>query len=168
MGSPRVTPAPGSSRSLPRLPSERAQAAWEELYAAEGSDWFWWYGDDFDTDYKAGIRPALSHPPPQRLDACGSDAARSVESADLSVPAASPEADLRDQRRSPCYTPPSMDIVTDFFEWRGAGTIKTQPPLGAMWKAEGLFTAIQFGWSLDQLVSPARSGRNDRRRGRQG
>jgi alpha-amylase/alpha-mannosidase (GH57 family) len=21
--------------------------AWEELYIAEGSDWFWWYGDDF-------------------------------------------------------------------------------------------------------------------------
>ncbi|MDE3218291.1 MAG: glycoside hydrolase, partial [Nitrospirota bacterium] len=34
------------------LPPERAQAAWDELYAAEGSDWFWWYGDDFDTDYK--------------------------------------------------------------------------------------------------------------------
>ncbi len=34
------------------LPSDRAQAAWDELYAAEGSDWFWWYGDDFDTDYK--------------------------------------------------------------------------------------------------------------------
>ena len=34
--------------------------AWEEMYAAEGSDWFWWYGDDqtapggdkpFDTAY---------------------------------------------------------------------------------------------------------------------
>ena len=23
-----------------------AWKAWEELYAAEGSDWFWWYGDD--------------------------------------------------------------------------------------------------------------------------
>jgi hypothetical protein len=47
---------------------------------------------------------------------------------------------------------PSIDgLVTDFFEWRGAGRIKTQPPLGAMWKAEGLLTNIQFGWSLDQL-----------------
>ncbi len=34
------------------LPPERAKAAWHELYAAEGSDWFWWYGDDFDTAYK--------------------------------------------------------------------------------------------------------------------
>ena len=41
--------------------------------------------------------------------------------------------------------------MTDFFEWRGAGRIKTQPPLGAMWKAEGVLTDIQFGWSLDRL-----------------
>jgi hypothetical protein len=47
---------------------------------------------------------------------------------------------------------PSIDgHVTDFFEWRGAGRITTQPPLGAMWKAEGIFTDIQFGWGLDQL-----------------
>jgi len=47
---------------------------------------------------------------------------------------------------------PSIDgLVTDFFEWRGAGRIKTQPPLGAMWKAEGVLTDIQFGWSLDQM-----------------
>ena len=47
---------------------------------------------------------------------------------------------------------PSIDgRVTEFFEWRGAGRIKTQPPLGAMWKAEGVLTDIQFGWSLDHL-----------------
>src|SRR5439155_8048321 len=25
---------------------EKAEKAWQELYIAEGSDWFWWYGDD--------------------------------------------------------------------------------------------------------------------------
>jgi alpha-amylase/alpha-mannosidase (GH57 family) len=30
----------------------QAPSAWDELYAAEGSDWFWWYGDDFQTDFK--------------------------------------------------------------------------------------------------------------------
>ena len=38
---------------------------------------------------------------------------------------------------------PTIDgLVTNFFEWRGAGTINPNPPLGAMWKAEGLFSAI--------------------------
>jgi alpha-amylase/alpha-mannosidase (GH57 family) len=131
------------------LPPDRAQAAWDELYAAEGSDWFWWYGDDFDTDYKVEFdRLFRTHlrnvwtiaglTPPELL----------------SQPICSfrgmPESDLVTMPLS--LVSPSIDgLVTDFFEWRGAGRIKTQPPLGAMWKAEGLFTDIQFGWSLDQL-----------------
>ncbi|NGZ61247.1 MAG: hypothetical protein CV081_12210, partial [Nitrospira sp. LK265] len=48
---------------------------------------------------------------------------------------------------------PTIDgMVTDFFEWRGAGSINTRPPLGAMWKADGLLTAIRFGWNRDHLV----------------
>lgn len=48
------------------IPPEKSKAwyayqAWEEMYAAEGSDWFWWYGDDhgapggdrpFDNSYR--------------------------------------------------------------------------------------------------------------------
>jgi alpha-amylase/alpha-mannosidase (GH57 family) len=51
-------------------PRERSKAwygykAWEAIYAAEGSDWFWWYGDDqtapggdkpFDTAFLAHLR----------------------------------------------------------------------------------------------------------------
>ena len=29
-----------------RQPAEKLERAWEEIYIAEGSDWFWWYGDD--------------------------------------------------------------------------------------------------------------------------
>ncbi|HEX9154294.1 MAG TPA: hypothetical protein VF819_01950, partial [Nitrospira sp.] len=48
---------------------------------------------------------------------------------------------------------PTLDgLITDFFEWRGAGTINPNPPLGAMWKAEGLFSALYFGFDLEQLV----------------
>jgi alpha-amylase/alpha-mannosidase (GH57 family) len=131
------------------LPSDRAQAAWDELYAAEGSDWFWWYGDDFDTDYKEEFdRLFRTHlrnvwmiaglTPPDLLN----------------QPICSPRGLLEeDLVTAPlALLNPSIDgLVTDFFEWRGAGRIKTQPPLGAMWKAEGVLTDIQFGWSLDQM-----------------
>ena len=35
-------------RPLPRScrPAVPWPGAWEELYIAEGCDWFWWYGDD--------------------------------------------------------------------------------------------------------------------------
>src|SRR5262249_53675772 len=28
------------------VPPDLLRRAWEEVYVAEGSDWFWWYGDD--------------------------------------------------------------------------------------------------------------------------
>jgi len=131
------------------LPPERAKTAWHELYAAEGSDWFWWYGDDFDTAYKeefdrlfrthlrnvwtlAGTTPpdVLNHP------ICG--VRTSLTAARLTYPVA--------------FLHPTLDgHVTDFFEWRGAGMINTRPPLGAMWKADGLLAEIFFGWDLEHL-----------------
>jgi hypothetical protein len=147
----------------PTLPSDRAQAAWDELYAAEGSDWFWWYGDDFDTDYKEEFdRLFRTHlrnvwtiaglTPPDLLNqpiCCP----RTIPDADLVI---APLALIN----------PSIDgLVTDFFEWRGAGRITTQPPLGAMWKAEGVFTDIRFGWSLDQLYLRLDPDKESRARG---
>lgn len=133
----------------PSLTQEQARAAWDELYAAEGSDWFWWYGDDFDTDYKqefdrlfrthlqnvwtyAGVtppdilnRPLVEARTPQELDL-------------VQLPLA--------------FIHPTLDgTVSNFFEWRGAGTINPTPPLGAMWKSEGLFTAIFFGFDQERL-----------------
>ncbi len=133
----------------PNLPPDRARAAWNELYAAEGSDWFWWYGDDFETDFKSEfdrlfrthLRNVWTHmglAPPDQL------------SRPICTAAFVPETESVVQPRS--LLSPTIDgVVTDFFEWRGAGTINTQPPLGAMWKADGLFTGVRFCWSHEQL-----------------
>ncbi len=134
----------------PGLPPDRAQTAWQELYAAEGSDWFWWYGDDFDTDFKPefdrlfrthlrNVWTLMGLSPPDQL------------SRPICTIAIGPESDV--VRQPIRWITPTIDgLVSDFFEWHGAGTINTRPPLGAMWKADGLFTAILFGWSLDQFV----------------
>lgn len=131
------------------LPPDRARAAWDELYAAEGSDWFWWYGDDFDTDFKqefdrlfrTHLRNVWTHmglTPPEQFNQ------------PIGTMGSFPDADRVTQPLA--LLAPTIDgLVTDFFEWRGAGSINTQPPLGAMWKADGLFRSIQFGWSLDQF-----------------
>jgi len=133
----------------PNLPTDRAQAAWSELYAAEGSDWFWWYGDDFDTAYKEEfdrlfrmhLRNVWTHMgliPPD------------IFNRPICTVALKPDAD-RVMQPVALLAPTIDGLVTDFFEWRGAGSINPHPPLGAMWKAEGIFTAILFGWSLDHL-----------------
>jgi alpha-amylase/alpha-mannosidase (GH57 family) len=133
----------------PTLPPDRARAAWNELYAAEGSDWFWWYGDDFETDFKSEfdrlfrthLRNVWTHmglSPPDHLS-------RPICAATFAA-----ETDLITQPSS--LLSPTIDgMATDFFEWRGAGTIETRPPLGAMWKPDGLFSAIRFCWSHEWL-----------------
>jgi alpha-amylase/alpha-mannosidase (GH57 family) len=96
-------------------PSERALAL-EELLVAEGSDWNWWYGPehssvndaDFDELYRthlANVYHALGHRPPEAL--------------------AHPIARLRPQAIShppEAALAPRIDgIVTNYFEWMGAG-----------------------------------------------
>jgi hypothetical protein len=41
-------PRPDPSADAPKFGTRPwfAYNAWEEMYASEGSDWFWWYGDD--------------------------------------------------------------------------------------------------------------------------
>ncbi|MBN1946110.1 MAG: Ig-like domain-containing protein [Bradymonadales bacterium] len=62
-------PEPGGTPS-PTVPSYEEQLAaylaWQEIYAAEGSDWFWWYGEDQtsasndDTPFDRGFRSHLT------------------------------------------------------------------------------------------------------------
>jgi alpha-amylase/alpha-mannosidase (GH57 family) len=133
----------------PGLSADRAAAAWHELYAAEGSDWFWWYGDDFDTAYKEefdrlfrthlrNVWTLAGMAPPDLLNQPLCEARRFI---------------VRDQVTQPLsLLRPTLDgVVTDFFEWRGAGTINPNPPLGAMWTAEGFFSAICYGFDLEHL-----------------
>jgi alpha-amylase/alpha-mannosidase (GH57 family) len=133
----------------PSLTQEQARAAWSELYAAEGSDWFWWYGDDFDTDYK------------QEFDRLFRTHLRNVWTyAGVTPPDIlnQPLVEARIQQglevvQLPlAFISPTIDgLMSNFFEWRGAGAINPTPPLGAMWKSEGLFTAIAFGFDHERL-----------------
>jgi alpha-amylase/alpha-mannosidase (GH57 family) len=129
-----------------RLPPEQARLAWEELYAAEGSDWFWWYGDDFETDYKSEFDRLF------RLHL-----QNVFTRAGLAPPAllSEPIVGIREADRTKLpatLLSPTLDgIVTSFFEWYGAGTIDASPPLGAMWRSERFFTYIGFGFSLDEF-----------------
>ncbi|MDE3119571.1 MAG: glycoside hydrolase [Nitrospirota bacterium] len=129
-----------------RLAPDAARGAWNELYAAEGSDWFWWYGDDFETDYKA------------EFDRLFRTHLRNVFlRAGLPVPDYLSQPLFGLPEPHPSHDPvrllnPTIDgLVTNFFEWRGAGSIDPAPPLGAMWKSSRLFTYLGFGFSLDRL-----------------
>jgi alpha-amylase/alpha-mannosidase (GH57 family) len=124
---------------------EKVQAAKEALYAAEGSDWFWWYGDDFTTDsaaefdalfrgYVRAAWQALGEPAPAALDEAIKRAALPVAKADA---LAEPQGFIR----------PRLDgKVLSYFDWTGAGLYLPHEAQGSMHQGDGLFAALRYGF----------------------
>jgi alpha-amylase/alpha-mannosidase (GH57 family) len=122
------------------------EKAWEELYIAEGSDWFWWYGDDhssaqdalFDYLFRKHLQNVyllLGDPPPPEL---------------------SRPISRKSQR--PAYTLPRafLDVKIDgkrtFFEWLTAGKYACQSERGTMAQAtKGPLRELYFGFDAHNL-----------------
>jgi alpha-amylase/alpha-mannosidase (GH57 family) len=124
--------------------------AQEEILIAEGSDWFWWYGDDhssahdreFDDLFRRHLRNAyrlLGKPIPDDLFAsnittAGADAGQ-VEPSAFIVPTFDGEE-------------------TSYFEWLGAGTFQVRDGPGAMHQTDrrpSQVTLVWFGFDLERL-----------------
>ena len=129
----------------PLTPIERA---WQELYIAEGSDWFWWYGDDhssaqdalFDYLFRKHLQNVYllfgDEPPP-----------------DLAAPIS------RRARGAVHYTTPRafLDVKINgraaFFEWVSAGRYTCQNERGTMAMAtHGPLEELFFGFDLQRLL----------------
>jgi alpha-amylase/alpha-mannosidase (GH57 family) len=122
----------------------------EEMFIAEGSDWFWWYGDDhssehdeeFDDLFRRHVRNvyrALDHPIPEELFLTNITTQPPV------VPV----------EPATGFIEPTIDgEVTSYFEWIGAGSADTNAAPSTMHKVgdEGATVQlIKFGFALDRL-----------------
>jgi len=135
--------------------------AWKEIYVGEGSDWFWWYGDDhfsgndegFDSLFRKhlkNVHTLVGHTPPQYLN-------NAIVHVD----------------RDGLYTVPRafLDVVLDgkqtsYFEWAPAGHYDFRRDRGAMHKvSDNLVSDVYFGFSRDTLYmrfDPAAEPSEDR------
>ena len=134
------------------LPRQQLEEARGHLFVAEGSDWFWWYGDDFTTEnapeFDALFRRrvaqawrALGLPPPERLGR----------------PIIAPHKDAA-QAAAVVVQPsrliePAIDGYTKgYFEWAGAGYYRPGTTSGgSMFRGQGAFTQVWFGFSRTHL-----------------
>ncbi len=135
-------------------PTQHA-AALREIYAAEGSDWFWWYGPDFSTDNDALFDDLFRQHLKNVYTICGAV-----------VPAAL-DRPIAGTRVAPLYRvperliAPSLDGTGSFFDWIGAGSYTPGGEQSAMYRAERLVAQIHFGNSEQMmfvrvdLVKPA-------------
>jgi hypothetical protein len=133
----------------PGLADSARARAHDELLIAEGSDWFWWYGDDhssehdleFDELFRRHVRNvyrALETPIPEELFVSN-------------ISTAPPASQI--QRPTGFVTPSIDGEITSYFEWVGAGSVEGGA-VGAMHQVseavEGI-AAVEFGFDLDNL-----------------
>lgn len=133
-------------RAPPNSPEDRYRQAWEELYIAEGSDWFWWYGDDhssaqdalFDYLFRKHLQNVyllLGETPPGELTR---PIRRRVQRA------------LHTQPRA--FLDVRVDGRRTFFEWVAAGHYSCQNERGTMAMVSGgPLRDLYFGFNLEQL-----------------
>lgn len=136
-----------SRTSHPSTTPEQLERAWEEIYIAEGSDWFWWYGDDhssaqdalFDALFRKHLQNAYTilgeDPPPELSRPISRSGQRSLYS--------QPTAFLRVK----------IDGRANFIEWFPAGRYECQNERGTMaMVTHGPIRGLHFGFTPESLI----------------
>jgi alpha-amylase/alpha-mannosidase (GH57 family) len=126
--------------------SSHEQDAWKTLYAAEGSDWNWWYGDDhssgndaaFDYIYRQHlikVYECVGQRPPDILY-------KSIKNAPKKTNAFNPTALIN----------PVIDgKVTNFFEWKNAGFYEMGHSGGSMHQVSTALKSFHYGFNTEKL-----------------
>ena len=122
------------------------QQARRSLHVAQGSDWFWWYGDDFsseqDDQFDALFRAVIAEVWRSLDDRPPAELGRPIHH---HTPQEAQEAEITPPRR---FINPEIDgSLGDFFAWIGAGHITIAGGHGAMYETFRPLQSIYFGFS---------------------
>lgn len=120
--------------------------AWREIYAAEGSDWFWWYGPDFQNDsdmlfdelfrvHLQNVYLLLGTTPPQYLD----------------IPVRQRGRPAGFVRPTALVSPRIDGREGGYFEWLGSGRVHVRQQQSAMFQGDRLVSDLFFGFDLRQF-----------------
>ncbi len=125
---------------------EKKGLAWEEIYIAEGSDWFWWFGDDFSSDNDEEFDRLF------RMHLSNVHLLLGLEVPDyLETPIATPH-EVRPTMEPLGFISPTLDgQITHFYEWREAGYFSAKTSGGSMYRGEGFISGIYYGFDLEHL-----------------
>ncbi|MGF1678588.1 MAG: glycoside hydrolase family 57 protein [Candidatus Methylacidiphilales bacterium] len=127
-------------------PLEVTVQAWDALHAAEGSDWFWWYGPDFQTDsdmlfdllfrrHLQRVYLLLGEDPPSHLDI-------PIQQAHTETPALPPRDFI---------LPEVGGFLEGFYEWMGAGYFDVSQQQTAMFQSDRRVRSLYYGFNPQRI-----------------
>jgi alpha-amylase/alpha-mannosidase (GH57 family) len=118
---------------------------WDRLYVIEGSDWFWWFGDDFfsvttevfDQLFRSNViwlYRKIGEEPPHEL-----------------FSSINPNKEIIVTQPVDRLTPVIDGKLTFFYEWYNAGCTSVKRTGGTMHRFAGLFSTIYYGFDSERL-----------------
>jgi len=131
-------------------PVDKVEHALQHLRAAEGSDWYWWYGEDFATENAAEFDALFRG---HVLRACELlDLAPPAEALQPIKPTGRGALEAKAMREPTALVRPIIDGQDpDFFEWQGAGLHRPGRGRGAMFGGVPLFEELYWGFDERHL-----------------
>ena len=128
-------------------PERKNQRAWECIYIAEGSDWFWWYGDDhssendeiFDFLFRENLANVYRFSGKEPPDV-------------LSIPILIEDREIKSTREPIDFIYPRIDgKVTSYFDWIGSGFVEGKGHGVAMHDTVTLIKGCYYGFNEESL-----------------
>lgn len=128
-------------------PEADLKEAWDSIYAAEGSDWCWWYGDDHFTDTPEIFDELFRNNLMNIYKIIGSDIP-----ARLHLPVLKDYMKAQPVTQVRGFITPEIDgEISGYYEWMHAACMEAEFKGGAMHKAEGLISRIFYGFDKKDL-----------------
>ena len=144
----------GGVTDLEAIQDKAAAGICRDLFAAQGSDWFWWYGDDHGTSHS------------DQFDLLFRRHLMNIyRSLDIEIPAELYEPIKKKSPagfiRSPAgfITPEITGHVGDYFQWLAAGLYDLSRQSSAMHSAEALLRLFYYGFDRSNFYFRVDGGR---------
>lgn len=128
-------------------PDEDLSGAYKALYAAEGSDWNWWYGDEHTTETQEDFDELFRSYLMKVYKLIGKE----IPSY-LYVPILLEDRSVEPVMTIRGFIYPKIDgLITSYFEWYQSAYIDIKRSGGSMHKIESFVTRLYYGFNKDNL-----------------
>jgi len=156
----RARDALEAARRAGNVPPESLERARAHLHAAEGSDWYWWYGEDFTTELAAEFDSLFRGHVVKACQLLGAlppfEALQPIKR--VGIPSTLETKPLREP--TALVTPKLDGHDPTYFEWQGAGLCRPGQHRGSMYGGAQAFHVLYYGFDLENLyvrLDPAES-----------